>query len=86
MEHYFYVNYIACRNIKSNRHYAEGNRYYAEACKEWRSPSLRLRAGKAAQLRRNIATVASRWRHCANMTGPGIEPQTSHIDSYVHNN
>ena len=29
----------------------------------------------------NIATVASRWRHCADLTGPGIKPQTSRTDS-----
>ena len=29
------------------------------------------------QLRRNVAMVASRWRHCADLTGPVIEPQTS---------
>ena len=25
--------------------------------------------------------MASRWRHCADLTGPGIEPQTSRTDS-----
>ena len=25
--------------------------------------------------------MASRWRHCAGLTGPGIEPQTSRTDS-----
>ena len=54
--------------------------YYAEACNELRGPSPRLSAW-ATQLRRNVATVASRWRHCANLTGPGIEPQTSRTDS-----
>ena len=54
--------------------------YYAEACNELRGPSPRLSAW-AAQLRRNVAAVASRWRHCADLTGPGIEPQTSRTDS-----
>ena len=54
--------------------------YYAEACNELRGPSPRLSAW-AAQLRRNVAAVASRWRHCADLSGPGIEPQTSRTDS-----
>ena len=56
------------------------SRYYAEACNEWRGPSPRLSAW-ATQLRRNVATVASPWRHCADLTGPGIEPQTSRTES-----
>ena len=47
---------------------------------EWRGPSPR-RSAWATQLRRNVAAVASRWRHCADLTGPGIEPQTSHTNS-----
>ena len=54
--------------------------YYAEACNELRGPSPRLSAW-ATQLRRNAAAVASRWRHCADLTRPGIEPQTSRTDS-----
>ena len=54
--------------------------YYAEACNELRGPFPRLSAW-ATQLRRNVATVASRWRHCVDLTGPGIEPQTSRTDS-----
>ena len=54
--------------------------HYAETCNELRGPSPRLSAW-ATQLRRNIATVASRWRHCADLTGPGIEPQTTRTDS-----
>ena len=53
--------------------------HYAEACNELRGPSPRLSA-LATQLRRNVATMASRWRHCAHLTGPGIEPQTSRTD------
>ena len=56
------------------------SRYYAEACNEWRGSSLRLSAW-ATQLRRNVAAVASRWRHCADLTGPEIEPQTSRTES-----
>ena len=54
--------------------------YYAEACNELRGPSPRLSAW-ATQLRRNVATVASRWRRCVDLTGPVIEPQTSRTDS-----
>ena len=54
--------------------------YYAEACNELRGPFPRLSAW-ATQLRRNVATVASRWRHCVDLTGPGIEPQTFRTDS-----
>ena len=36
--------------------------------------------------RRNVTAVASRWRHTAEMTGPGIEPLTSHTNSDVLNN
>ena len=54
--------------------------YYAETCNELRGPSPRLSAW-ATQLRRNVATVASRWRRCADLTGPRIEPQTSRTDS-----
>ena len=54
--------------------------YYAEACNELRGPSPRLSAW-ATQLRRSVATMASRWRHCVDLTGPGIEPQTSRTDS-----
>ena len=54
--------------------------YCAEACDELRGPSPRLRAW-ATQLQRNVATVASRWRHCVDLTGWGIEPQISRTDS-----
>ena len=55
-------------------------RYYAEACNELRGPSPWLSAW-ATQLQRNVAAVASRWRHCADLTGPGIEPQTYRTES-----
>ena len=54
--------------------------YYAEVCNELRGPSPRLSAW-ATQLQRNVATVASRWRLCVDLTGPGIKPQTSRTDS-----
>ena len=54
--------------------------YYAEACNELRGPYPRLSAW-ATHLRRNVATVAKRWRHSADLTGPVIEPQTSRTDS-----
>ena len=47
---------------------------------ELRGPSPRLSAW-ATQIRRNVATMASRWRHCVDLTGPGVEPQTSRTDS-----
>ena len=56
------------------------SRYYAEACNEWRGPSPRLSAW-ATQLRKNVVAVASRWRHCADLTGPDIEPQTYRTES-----
>ena len=58
------------------------SRYCAEACSEWRGPSPRLSAW-ATQLRRDVAVVASRWRHCADLIGPGFEPQTSRADSVI---
>ena len=34
----------------------------------------------ATQLRTNVATVASRWRHCDDLADPAIEPHTFRID------
>ena len=31
----------------------------------------------------NVAAVASRWRHSADLTGPGFEPMTFRADSDV---
>ena len=67
---------IKIKKIKSSLY----SPYHAEACNELRGPSPRLSAW-AKQLRGNVAAVASRWRHCADLTGPGIEPQTSRTDS-----
>ena len=30
---------------------------------------------------KEASMVASRWRQCVDLTGPGIQPQTSRIDS-----
>ena len=65
-------------NNQSNLDYTRG--ITPKRVNELRGPSPRLGAW-ATQLRRNVATVASRWRHCADLTGPGIEPQTSRTDS-----
>ena len=68
-----YFDYQSSKNqIKSSLY----SPHYAEACNELRGPSPRLSAW-ATQLRRNVATVASRWGLCVDLTGPGIEPQTS---------
>ena len=73
----FHQQTTICQNqIKSSLY----SSYYAEACNKLRGPSPRLSAW-ATQLRRNVATVASRWRHCADLTGPGIELQISRTDS-----
>ena len=71
---------ICWGNFKSKIKSSLYSPHYAEACNELRGPSPRLSAW-ATQLRRNVATVASRWRHCADLTGPGIEPQTSRTES-----
>ena len=68
------------RSVKNQIKSSLYSPHYAEACNELRGPSPRLSAW-ATQLRRNVATVASRWRHCADLTGPGIEPQTSRTES-----
>ena len=39
------------------------SRYYVKACNDWRGPTTRLSVW-ATQLRRNVAAVASRQRHC----------------------
>ena len=74
------TNY-SCRVIKKLKS-SLYKRYYDKASNEWRGPSLQPSAW-ATQLRRNVATVACRWRYCAELTGPGIEPKTSHTDN-VH--
>ena len=37
-------------------------------------------AALGPQLRTNVATVASRWRHCDDLAAPAIEPHTSRTD------
>ena len=44
----------------------------------FRGPSPRHCAcGQHNSLRRNVAAVANRWKHCDQLTGPSFEPQTS---------
>ena len=69
------VSEVKSNQLKSSLY----SRYYAEACNEWRDPSPQFSA-RATQLLRNVAKVASRWGHCVDLTGPGIEPQTSRND------
>ena len=66
----------AAQTIKSSLY----SPYYAQACNEWRGPSPRLSAW-ATRLRTNVATVASRWQHFADLTGPRIEAHTFRTDS-----
>ena len=61
------------------------SRYYVEACNEWRDPSPRLSVW-TTQLGRNIAAMASCWRHCDDLNGPRIEAQTFRTDNDVFNN
>ena len=64
-------------NQKSNLHYTRGI-----TPKRVTSGGAHLRGlAPGLQLRRNVTAVASRWRHCADLTGPGIEPQTSRTES-----
>ena len=54
--------------------------YYAKVRNERWDPFPRLSAW-AIQLRRNVAAVARRWRHCADLTELAIEPPTSRSNS-----
>ena len=65
----------AAQKIKSSLY----SPYYAQACNEWQSPPPR-RSAWPTQLRTNVATVASRWRHCDDLADPAIEPHTSRTD------
>ena len=67
-----------CSKIKSLSYLP----YYTKVCNELQGPSPQLSAW-ATQLRGNVATVASRWHHCADLTGLGIEPRTPRTNS-VH--
>ena len=60
----------------------KSNLHYAETSNEW---WVHLRS-LATQLRRNIAAVASRRRHCVRFNQQGIETETFRTDSNVPNN
>ena len=66
------------RKIKSSLY----SRYYAKACNPRRGPSPRLSVW-APQLRRNVAVVASRWRHCVRFDLPKIQTPDILIDNNV---
>ena len=42
---------------------------------------MNLRSLAPAGQQRNVAAVATGWRHCADLTGVGIEIKTFHVDS-----
>ena len=67
---------ILIKKIKSSLY----SRYFAEACNECRGPFSRLGAW-GTQLQRNVAAVASGWRHCADLTDPEFQPQIYRTDS-----
>ena len=52
------------------------SRYYAEACNEGGAHLRDLAPGLHSSEK-----TSQRWRHCVDLTGPGIEPQTSRTDS-----
>ena len=55
--------------------------YYAKP-KRTTSGGVHLRdLAPGQQFRTNVAAVASRWRHCAVLTGPRNEPQISRTDN-----
>ena len=60
------------------------SRNYAEECKECRDPSLRFNAW-ATQLRRKIAAVWNRWRHCVHCDLPMNRTQNYRTVSDVLN-
>ena len=74
---YFYCAYVdVFHQIKKpSFHYTRGI-----TPKRVTSGGIHLR-GWATQLRRNVATVASRWRHRVDLSDQGFEPQTSRTDS-----
>ena len=57
------------REIKKMLNRQLYSRYRAEACNEWRDPS----PGLSVLATRNVAAVASRWRHCVRFDQPGIK-------------
>ena len=62
--------------------------YYAEACTEWRGPSPRLaaRTTPTKHLRRDIKAGRVVGNTVSELTSPGIERQTSLVDSDVNFN
>ena len=60
------------------------SRHYSEACNEWQDPSRGLEPGQ-----HSFEETSQRWRAVgytlSDLTGPGIEPRTSHADSDVCN-
>ena len=56
------------------------SRCYTKTYNQRRGLSPRLSVW-ATQLRRNVAAVANRWRHFADLTDPGFKLQTSRTDS-----
>ena len=75
-----FLKFVPWSEYKNQIKYSLYSSYYAEACNELQDPSSRLSAW-TTQLLRNVSMVVSCWRHCADLTGPGINPQTSRIDS-----
>ena len=59
--------------------------YIAYACNEGWGPSTRHSAG-ATQLRRNVAAVASCWRHCLRFHGQIMKPRTTRASGNVVSN
>ena len=72
----FFVTLLLEQKSKSNLHYTRGI-----TPKRVTSGGAHLRGlAPGLQLRRNVAAVASRWRHC-RFERSGIEPQTSRTES-----
>ena len=70
-------NYNFCyrkRNINRKIKSSLYSRYYAETCNEWRGLSPRLDVW-TAQLRRNVAAVASCWRRCVRFQPSENQPR-----------
>ena len=62
------------------------SQYDVEACNEWRGPigpSPRLSARETQLRKKNVATAASRWRHCADLDSPRIGPKKFRTNSDV---
>ena len=68
---------ITLTQIKSSRHYTRGIKPECVT-----SDGVHLR-GLAPGQHRNVTSVASRSATVSDLTGPGIDPKTSHTDSNV---